>query len=157
MYNNDQFEKFLRRTEANGLQLLSDNRKSPAVATTLEEIIQGETYQIDAPYLTAVKKEITWSKVEDKAMEDKTTLAVRDFVSERFKLPVEIFPTRTMYNDKDAIMEWDGIVICENKVFLLESKHNMTEVCIKELLSTTKSEIPVDLLITGSKNGPPKM
>ena len=55
--------------------------------------IGGKTYQINAPYLTAIKKGLTWSKVEDKAIEDEILLAVKNFVNDKFKLPVEIFPS----------------------------------------------------------------
>jgi hypothetical protein len=40
-----------------------------------------------------------------------------------------------MYKNEDKIMEWDGVLVCNNETFLLECKHKMTDiVSIKELL-----------------------
>ncbi|CAG8573416.1 952_t:CDS:2 [Paraglomus brasilianum] len=149
MLNDNEYDIFLKRVEAKGLILISDDNEIPTVVTSLKHIISGETYQINAPYLTAIKKGVTWSKVEDKAIEDETLLAVKNFVNEMFKLPVEIFPSRTMYKNKNPIMEWDGIIVCDNKVFLLESKHKMTEKHMESLVNRV-NEFPNKLEATDS-------
>ncbi|CAG8458463.1 11162_t:CDS:2 [Paraglomus brasilianum] len=149
MLKDNEYLIFLKRVDAKGLQLISDDNETPMVVTSLNYIIPGETYQINAPYLTAIKKEVTWSKVEDKAIEDETLLAVKNFVNERFKLPVEIFPIRTMYKNNNPIMEWDGIIVCDNKVFLLESKHKMTKGHIESLVNRV-NEFPNKLEATDS-------
>ena len=38
-----------------------------------------------------------------------------------------------MYKNKKRIMEWDGVILCDNEVFLLESKYKMTKVGIKKI------------------------
>src|SRR3954469_23162971 len=129
MYNDNDYRHFLKSFEANGLERISDNNEAPKVITTLENIEPGERYQIVASHITAIRKNIAWSQIEDKAMEDETFLAVKDFLNKEFKLTVEVFPHRTMYKNKESIMEWDRILICDNKVFLLEAKHQMTAVC----------------------------
>jgi hypothetical protein len=138
MHNDNEYHHFLKSFEASGLTCISDTKKVPNVITSLEDIEPGESYQIKASYLTVIKNNITWSQVEDKAMEEETLLAVNNFLNKMFKLTVEIFPYRIMYKDKISIMEWDGILVCGNKVFLLEAKHKMTRVCIKKLLSIMK-------------------
>lgn len=82
-------------------------------------------------HITTIRKDVDWSQIEDKAVEDETLLAVKNFLNKMFKLTVEIFPHRIMYKNQESIMEWDGILTCDNKVFLLETKHKMTAVCIK--------------------------
>jgi len=133
MHNNNEYRLFLKSVEAKGLELISDVNDEPAVVTSLEYILPGERYKINASHLTMIRKGITWSQVEDKVMEDETLLAVKTFLDERVKSPVEIFSDRIMYKNKNPLMEWDGILVCGNKVFLIEEKHKMTDVCIKEL------------------------
>jgi len=126
MHNNDEYVNFLERVEAMGLERRNDVSNTPMVATSLDHIIPGETYDIISRSLKSSVKDI-----EDRTIEDEMLLAVTNFVNEMFKLPIEIFPTRTMYKNKNPIMEWDRIIVCDNKVFLLESEHEMTKVCIK--------------------------
>jgi len=146
----DKFDKFvifndveynINLDRARGLKLISDISETPTIVTSLGDIIPGETYEKKGLYIETINKKVPWPKVEYKAIEDEMLLAVTDFVDkiEMYKLPVEIFPTRTMYKNKKPIMEWDKIIVCDNKVFLLESKPIMTKVCIKELLSIMNS------------------
>lgn len=73
-----------------------------------------------------------WTQVEDMALEDETKLAVANIIKKMLKSPVIDFSNRVMHDQTgQPIMEWDGIFICCNKVFLCESKHKMTEVSIK--------------------------
>ncbi|RIA85153.1 hypothetical protein C1645_698046 [Glomus cerebriforme] len=52
-----------------------------------------------------------------------------------------------MYNEKnDALMEWDRIMVMGNKVYLCETKHNMTIEHINKLQTRLK-EFPNKLLI----------
>ena len=127
MRSNDEYINFLERNGVRTLKNFSDFSNRP---TSLDDIIPGETYGIEASELRAIEKGFTWLKV---AIEDEMLLAVTNFVNEMYKLPIKIFPTRTMYKNKNPIMEWDRIIVCDNKVFLLESEHEMTKVCKKLL------------------------
>lgn len=131
IHNDNEYHHLLESFEASGLKHVSDTNEVPTVIRSLENIVPGERYQIMASYLI-------WSQVEDKATEDETLSAVMNFLNEMFKLSVEVFPDRIMYKNKTPIMEWDKILICGNKVFLLETKHEMTKVCIKKLLPIMK-------------------
>ncbi|CAB5394293.1 unnamed protein product [Rhizophagus irregularis] len=95
------------------------------------------------------KKDVDWSQIEDKAVEDETLLAVKNFLNKMFKLTVEIFPHRIMYKNQESIMEWDVILTCDNKVFLLETKHKMTAKHIENLINRL-SEFQNKLVITDS-------
>jgi hypothetical protein len=133
MHSNSEYRLFLKSIEAKGLELISDDSDEPAVVTSFEYILPGERYKINAAHLTVIRKGITWSQIEDKVIEDESLLAVKTFLHEMIKSPVEIFPERIMFKNKTPLMEWDGILVCNNKVFLIEEKHQMTDVCIKEL------------------------
>ncbi|GET54536.1 hypothetical protein GLOIN_2v1738467 [Rhizophagus irregularis DAOM 181602=DAOM 197198] len=113
----------LQSFEASGLERISDNDE--------------------------ITKDVDWSQIEDKAVEDETLLAVKNFLNKMFKLTVEIFPHRIMYKNQESIMEWDGILTCDNKVFLLETKHKMTAKHIENLINRL-SEFQNKLLITDS-------
>ncbi|CAB4387242.1 unnamed protein product [Rhizophagus irregularis] len=115
----------------------------------LEKIEPGERYQIVAFHITTIRKDVDWSQIEDKAVEDETLLAVKNFLNKMFKLTVEIFPHRIMYKNQESIMEWDGILTCDNKVFLLETKHKMTAKHIENLINRL-SEFQNKLVITDS-------
>ncbi|RIA92775.1 hypothetical protein C1645_691320 [Glomus cerebriforme] len=149
MYNDNDYRLFLKSFEANGLERLSDTDEITKVITSLEKIEPGERYQIVASHITAIRKNVTWSQIEDKAIEDETLLAVKNFLNKMFKLTVEIFPHRIMYKNKQSIMEWDGILTCDNKVFLLETKHKMTAEHIENLINRL-SEFQNKLEITDS-------
>ncbi|CAI2195337.1 9751_t:CDS:2, partial [Funneliformis geosporum] len=149
MHNDNEYRLFLKSFKANGLERISDTNEVPTVITSLGDIVSGERYQIIASHLTAIKKNVVWAQVEDKAMEDETLLAVKNSLNKMFKLTVEIFPDRIMYKNKISIMELDGILICGNKVFLLEAKHKMTAEHVGNLIDRL-NEFPKKLEITDS-------
>ncbi|CAG8663842.1 2626_t:CDS:2 [Rhizophagus irregularis] len=144
----------LRKHEAT-VDLESDEIVDQSFANTAKAPIQvfttepGERYQIVAFHITTIRKDVDWSQIEDKAVEDETLLAVKNFLNKMFKLTVEIFPHRIMYKNQESIMEWDGILTCDNKVFLLETKHKMTAKHIENLINRL-SEFQNKLLITDS-------
>jgi hypothetical protein len=134
MRNNEDFSKLLKRIEARGLENIKDNNEVSKIITSLEDIQANEFYRINASYLMAVKNGFTWTQVEDMALEDETRLAVENIVNKVLKYPVTDFPDRVMHDETGKpIMEWDGIFLCYNKVFLCELKHKMTEVSIKKI------------------------
>ncbi|CAG8546620.1 2832_t:CDS:2, partial [Funneliformis mosseae] len=134
MDNHDEFFNFLRRNEANGLELIDDISDNPNIITSLERVIPNRYYEINAMHLTAIKKGVFWTKVEDTVIENETLLAVKSFLANKFNSSVEIFP-RIMYKNKQTIMEWDGVLTCKNMTFLLECKHKMTEDHIKKIVN----------------------
>ncbi|RIA94837.1 hypothetical protein C1645_817543 [Glomus cerebriforme] len=75
MSDNDEFFNFLRRADARGLVLINDPSDVPVVITSLECVIPDEYYQISALHLIAIKREVFWMNVEDKAIEDETLSA----------------------------------------------------------------------------------
>jgi hypothetical protein len=81
-----------------------------------------------------VKTGVVWTKVKDMALEDEMTLAVKNFVNKKFKSLAKNF-FQIMYNKVGKpIMEWNGIFLYHNKVFLCESKHKITNISIKKLI-----------------------
>ncbi|CAI2174787.1 4522_t:CDS:2 [Funneliformis geosporum] len=144
----EDFSKFLKRVEARGLENIDDNNEEPEIITSLEGIQANKYYRISASYLTAVKNGVAWTKVEDTALEDETTLAVKNFVSEKLKSPAKNFPNRVMHDDVgNPIMEWDGIFLCRSKVFLCESKHKITKEKLDMLVERLK-DFPEKLKVT---------
>ncbi|CAI2176233.1 10196_t:CDS:2 [Funneliformis geosporum] len=149
MHSNNEYRLFLKSVGAKGLELISDVIDEPAVVTSFEYILPGERYKINASHLTVVRKGITWSQIEDKVMEDESLLAVKTFLHEMIKSHVEIFPERIMFKNKNPLMEWDGILVCNNKVFLIEEKHQMTDKHVEKILSRL-NEFPNMLKATDS-------
>ncbi|CAI2166123.1 11210_t:CDS:2 [Funneliformis geosporum] len=149
MCNDNDYRLFLKSFEATGLAHISDDKEVQTVITSLENIVPGERYEIVASYITSIRNNVTWSQSEDKAMEDEVLLAVKNFLDKMFKLTVEIFPERIMYKNKIAIMEFDGILICGDQVFILEAKYKMTDKHIKSLIDRLY-EFETNLKITDS-------
>jgi hypothetical protein len=77
----------LKSVEEKGLELISDVNEVPAVVTSLEYILLGNKR---FPSNSNQKRSYL---VTDKAIEDETLLAVKNFLNERFKSLVEIFPS----------------------------------------------------------------
>jgi hypothetical protein len=108
----EDFSKFLRRVEARGLENIDDDNKEPEIITLLEGIQANKYYRISASFLTAVKNGVAWTKVEDTALKDETILAVKNFVSKKFKSPTKNFP-RVMHDEVGKVhngVGWDFLM-----------------------------------------------
>ncbi|RIB16366.1 hypothetical protein C2G38_1970473 [Gigaspora rosea] len=148
MYSENNFSGFLKAVDGKGLESIDDDSETPKVINSLRHIRPNQHYRINASHLTAVKKGVTWSKVEDQAMEEETLLAVQNALIEKINGPTTIFPKRVMFDQEGKpLMEWDGILVCEDSVFLCEAKHNMTLKHINNLVSRLK-EFPNKLEAT---------
>ncbi len=133
MKNDREFNNFLKRVEAKGLGFFDDYGLEHVI-NSLNSIDINNKYHINSSYFSAIRNQVTWSQVEDQSIENETTLALQRALGKTFKSPVKNFNSHTMYDEKQiAIMEWDGILILDNKVFLCESKHKMTKVSIKKI------------------------
>ncbi|PKB97888.1 hypothetical protein RhiirA5_367267 [Rhizophagus irregularis] len=144
MHDENGFREFLKRVDARGLKHIDDNNEVPKVISTFEGIQPNQLYCISAAYLMAIKKGVTWSKVEDMVVEIETTSALKNKLKKTFKSPVEVF-SRIMHDETgNPIMEWDGILLCRDKVFLCECKHKITEEKINEIVERLK-EFPEKL------------
>ena len=71
MRDQNEFSTFLKRVEAQGLEHVDDPDR---VITSLKDISTNNYYRISASHLTYIRKEITWSQIEDQAMEKETLL-----------------------------------------------------------------------------------
>ncbi|CAG8582045.1 3977_t:CDS:2, partial [Ambispora gerdemannii] len=94
MHSENDLHTFLKRVDGKGLESIDDNNEVPKVVTSLKYIRPNQYYRINASHLTAVKKQVVWSKVEDQAMEEETLLAVHNALTEKIKAPTKIFPKR---------------------------------------------------------------
>lgn len=65
-------------------------------------------------------------------MENETLLAVEKALHENIRAPsLKIFKKQTLFDSKkNPIFEFDGIIMCGDTTFLIESKHNMLDVSI---------------------------
>ena len=84
MRSYNEYTDFLGRVEARGLMLLSDFSNARMLVLSLNDIIPGEAYEIISLHL--------------KRMSRQQRMNVTNFFNEMYKLPVKIFPTRTMYS-----------------------------------------------------------
>ncbi|KAF0458566.1 hypothetical protein F8M41_000953 [Gigaspora margarita] len=124
MYNEEDFCDFLKAINGTGLESINDNGEVITVIRSLSQIRPNQHYRINASYL---KKRATWSIIEDQAMEEETLLAVQNALIEKINGPTKIFSKRVMFDQEGkSLIKWDGILICEDRVFLCEAKHNMT-------------------------------
>ncbi|CAG8815717.1 10077_t:CDS:2, partial [Gigaspora rosea] len=70
----------------------------------------------------------------------RTLLAVQNALIEKINGPTKIFSKRIMFDQEGKpLMEWDVILVCEDRVFLYEAKHNMT------LRNFQKTQVTSDL------------
>ncbi|RGB21652.1 hypothetical protein C1646_678381 [Rhizophagus diaphanus] len=77
--------------------------------------------------------------------EIETTSALKNKLKKTFKSPVEVFTNRIMHDETgNPIMEWDGILLCRDKVFLCECKHKISEEKLNEIVERLK-EFPEKL------------
>ncbi|GES75102.1 hypothetical protein GLOIN_2v1738427 [Rhizophagus clarus] len=102
MHNNNEYPLFLNSFETSGLECISDTNEVSTVITSLENIVPSERYQNNSFSSSNNQKECC--------------------------LDTKVFPDRIIYKNKIPIIEWNGIPICGDKVFLLEAKHKMTAI-----------------------------
>uniref|UniRef100_U9T6W2 Uncharacterized protein n=1 Tax=Rhizophagus irregularis (strain DAOM 181602 / DAOM 197198 / MUCL 43194) TaxID=747089 RepID=U9T6W2_RHIID len=100
MHDENGFREFLKRVDARGLKHIDDNNEVPKVISTFEGIQPNQLYCISAAYLMAIKKGVTWSKVEDMVVEIETTSALKNKLKKTFKSPVEVF-SRIMHDETE--------------------------------------------------------
>ncbi|CAG8812476.1 15100_t:CDS:2 [Gigaspora margarita] len=118
MYNKDDFRDFLKAVNGKAINHNSE------VIRSLSQIRPNQHYRINDSYL---KKEATWSIIEDQTMEEETLLAVQNALIEKINGPTKIFSKLVMFDQEGkSLIEWDVILICEDRVFLCEAKHYMT-------------------------------
>ena len=48
-----------------------------------------------ASYITTIKEEVVWSKVEDRAMEEETLLAVQNALGKMYNAPIRVLGSTT--------------------------------------------------------------
>ncbi|KAF0561595.1 hypothetical protein F8M41_022510 [Gigaspora margarita] len=106
----------LKAVDGKGLESIDDNGEVPKVIRSLRHIHPNQHYRIKASHLTAVKKGVTWSKVEDQAMEEETLLAVQNALIEKINGPTKIFSKRVMF-DQEGNHQWSGMECCRLKEF----------------------------------------
>ncbi|CAG8680179.1 15588_t:CDS:2 [Gigaspora margarita] len=121
----------MKAVDGKGLESIDDNGEVPKVIRSLRHIHPNQHYRIKASHLTAVKKGVTWSKVEDQAMEEETLLAVQNALIEKINGPTKIFSKRVMF-DQEGNHQWS------DRVFLCEANHNMTHNHIYKLANRLK-------------------
>ncbi|GBB92073.1 hypothetical protein RclHR1_01960023 [Rhizophagus clarus] len=119
-----------------------NEKQSEVIVNTLEGFENFRHYRIDSGFLTAIKNETSWTKTEDSAMKDETSLAVMDALGKIYK-SVELSSKKTIMNHLQAsIMEWDNIIYAGKIMFLLEAKHDITNASINsEYLNNFIDEI----------------
>jgi hypothetical protein len=72
-------------------------------------------------------------KNEADAMEAETLLAMKSFIIAKVKASPINMPT-DFFNEKGRkIQEWDGILLSEDTLYLLEAKHSMTDETLKKI------------------------
>ncbi|CAG8553502.1 4318_t:CDS:2 [Diversispora eburnea] len=139
MYDEDDLRNFLKAVDGKGLESIDDNNEVPNVITSLRNIHSNQYYRINASHLTAVKRGVIWSKIEDQVMEEETLSAVQNALNEKIKASTKIFSKRIMHDQEGRpSIEWDGILICDDRVFLCETKHNMTLKHVVNLINRLK-------------------
>ncbi|KAJ1503497.1 hypothetical protein HMI56_002107 [Coelomomyces lativittatus] len=95
--------------------------------TSFKQLIDGERYKFKSYYEQSFIDELCWQQNEDKAMEQETYLAMKQFLATHLGPSVEDMPTNIMASDgKTIVQEWDAIFKDGNVLYLCEAKHNMT-------------------------------
>jgi hypothetical protein len=103
--------------------------------TLLEQLIDGEKYNVYSRYEKSFADEVRWQRVEDKAMEEETLLAMKSFLINHLGLSVIEMPTDIMGSDGETIVqEWDAVFKVDDVLYLCEAKHNMNLKQVKKTL-----------------------
>jgi hypothetical protein len=130
-FHGEGFQEFLRNTGAFGLQAIGEIDECPTTLCDIRDLQPKKRYTIHAPHLKAIRDGITWSQVEDQAMEEEKILSIQKALAEVNKKPVEIIGERVMKDEEGKpLMELDGVAVYGDTVFLCEAKRNVTAVCL---------------------------
>jgi len=114
------------KPEAHGLIHLS----SPdVVLLSFDDIKDGEKYQL---YKFAQNFQ-SWQKKEADAMEAETLLSMKTYLMENLLASSIDLPTDIYDSTGKQIQEWDGILLSQDTLYLLEAKHSMSIEKIKKI------------------------
>jgi hypothetical protein len=89
MHDQNEFSSFLKRVEAKGLVSIDASDEKPMVIMSLGDISTKNYYRI------------TWSQIEDQAMEKETLLAIEKALRENIRAPsLKIFNKQILLDSK---------------------------------------------------------
>jgi hypothetical protein len=110
--------------KGSALYLLSNPKKR---ITLLEQLVDGEKYNVYSRYEKSFVDELRWQQLEDRAMEEETYLAMKRFLFNELADSVVDMPTDIMGSDeKTIVQEWDAVFRDGDVLYLCEAKHNMS-------------------------------
>lgn len=94
--------------------------------TKFKQIEDGEKYNVYSRYLKSFSDEVRWQQMEDRAMEEEVSLAMKNYLLKNLGFSVMEMPTDIMGSDGKIKQEWDGAFKVEDVLYLCEAKHVMT-------------------------------
>ena len=104
------------------------------VLISFDDIKDGEKYHI---YKFAQNFQ-TWQKKEADAMEAETLLSMKTYLMEKLLATSIDLPTDIYDSNGKQIQEWDGILLSQDTLYLLEAKHSMSAEKVKEMATRVK-------------------
>lgn len=114
-----------------GLTCLTGPKK---FIVSFDEIKDGERYQV----YRYSQDFAGWQKKEADAMEAETVLSMKAFLEKKFQASPINLPTDFFDKEGKQIQEWDGVLLSNDTLYLLESKHSMTVEKIKTIAERVK-------------------
>ncbi|CAM6130074.1 unnamed protein product [Calypogeia fissa] len=106
-----------------GLCKLSDPGN---VVTKLEQVEDGEKYDVCSWYEQSIVNEVRWQQREDQAMEEEVILAFKNFLQQEVGECIEELPRQLYALDGKILQEWEGIFRVGETLYLCEAKHYMS-------------------------------
>lgn len=115
----------------NRKEKIKERKDNPNLVHTLDSIKNFKHYRIEFNDIAASRSGIRWTRIEDRAMKEETSLAIIDALYKKYEVPIEISPKNIIKDQlQTPIMGWDKILFAGERMFLVETEHNITLVSI---------------------------
>jgi hypothetical protein len=123
--------------KGSALYLITDPAKK---ITKFKQLEDGQKYGVFSRYEQSFSQELRWQQMEDKAMEEEITLAMKDFLQAHLGSDVTEMPTDVKEGtDGKTLQEWDAAFKVDGVLYLCEAKHVMCAVKVSKIPDRIKA------------------
>ncbi len=128
--------KEIYERKGSALYLITDPEKR---ITKFNQLKDGQKYGVFSLYEESFSQELRWQQMEDKAMEEEITLAMKDFLQAHLGSEVTEMPTKVKDADGKVLQEWDAAFKVDGVLYLCEAKHVMCAVKVPKIPERIKA------------------
>ena len=115
--------KEIYERKGSALYLITEPKKR---LTKFNQLKDGGKYGVFSLYEQSFSEEVRWKQIEDKAMEEEISLAMKKYIDDHFDSNVIEMPTEVKRSNKMVMQEWDAAFKVDDVLYLCEAKHHMS-------------------------------